>query len=159
MLTRQHRKSIAAAVLLISIIAAGYIAIPKDSHLARKLEPERGTSAFWLAGFIDMLNHKELAHVAGHLAIFGGVATLLGPWGRENQRGSIGLAVRYVTVGAILMEAVQVTVGYSDDTIHTLISGVLFDLLLDSIALVLALMLVQRYSQQLTLTAERLRLT
>jgi hypothetical protein len=56
------------------------------------------------------------------------------------------------------MEAGQVTVGYSDDTLTDLILGVSFDVMVDILAAVSALWLTRRYSDLLTLVVRRLRL-
>jgi hypothetical protein len=111
-----------------------------------------------LIDLIDVLNRKASAHLLGHILIFGGVAALLGEWGIDGERGSSRLAFRYVILGALLMEAGQVTVGYSDDTLTDLILGVSFDLIVDILAAGGALWLTRRYSDSLTLAARRLRL-
>jgi hypothetical protein len=142
-MTLQRRKQLALILLGISILAAIYAAIPGEK--ASPPPPGEATPPTnMLLVLVDELNRMQLVHFTGHLLIFGGVALLLGPWGRDDQRGSFRLALRYVIVGGLVMEAAQVTVGYSDDYITDLILGVSFDLMTDLAAGLLALLFLMR---------------
>ena len=148
-MTLSRRKHLALVILGISILAATYIAIPGEAAGVRQLHAEDVRAANMLVNLVDWLDRIEMVHVLGHLLIFGGVGMLLGPWGKDGQRGDFRLAMRYVMVGGLLMEAAQVIVGYSDDYITDLILGVSFDLLTDVISGLLAVGLV-RYSSALS---------
>lgn len=122
------RKTLAGAILLISIIVAGYVATPNDGVVREQIE-ETDQSDSAILRTLDELKRLELAHVIGHVGIFGGVALLL-----VYPPGSSRLAWRYVLTGAFAMEGVQVIVGASDDYLLPLILGVSFDLLTDFVA-------------------------
>ena len=141
-MTLSRRKHLALAILGLSILAATYIAIPGEAAGVHQLNAEDVRPATLLVSLVDWLNRSKVAHILGHHLIFGGVALLLGPWGMGDQRGSFGLAMRYVIVGGLLMEVVQVIVGYSDDHITDLILGVGFDLMIDAISGLVAVGLV-----------------
>jgi len=142
-LTLQRRKQLALLVLTISILAATFAAIPGDKASPSPPDGDpQPTNA--LLSLVDSLNRVEIVHIMGHLMIFGGVALLLGPWGRDPEHGSVQLALQYVIVGGLVMEAAQVAVGYSDDYIADLILGVSFDLMTDLTAGLLALLFLMR---------------
>jgi hypothetical protein len=152
-MTLQRRKQLALILLGISILAATYAAIPGEK--ASPPPPDAPASPTnTLLVFMDALNRMQLVHIMAHLLIFGGVAMLLGPWGGDGQRGSFRLALRYVVVGGILMEAAQVAVGYSDDYITDLILGVSFDLMTDLAAGFLALLFLMRSRYSMAISSK-----
>ena len=142
-MTLQRRKQLAFILLSISILAATYVAIPGQKGTPPPPgEPSPPANAFLM--LVDSLNRVELVHFMGHLLIFGCVALLLGPWGRDSQRGGFRLALKYVVLGGLIMETAQIIVGYSDDYITDLILGTSFDLMTDLTAALVVLALVMR---------------
>ena len=138
-MTLSKRKHLALIILGIAIIAATYVAIPGEGAGLRQINAEDAQTASLFVGWVDTLNRVEIVHVLGHLLIFGGVALLLGPWESEGERGDWRLAMRYVVIGGLIMEAAQVAVGYSDDHLTDLILGVLLDLTTDVVSGLLAI--------------------
>lgn len=134
------RKNLAALLLALSIVMAGYISIPARNT---RLSPVAPTpeSDHLLVSLIAVLSHIEVVHIVGHVLLFGGVAFLVGPW----EGGSRALAWRYVLVGGLLMEAVQILIGGSDNTITELVGSTGFDLLVNGIGGVLGIRLAARF--------------
>jgi hypothetical protein len=150
-----RRKQLALIILGISILAAIYIAIPGDGAGVREFRAENVRPASAFVRLVDWLNRIKLAHVMGHLLIFGGVALLLGPWEMHGERGDSRLAMRYVIFGGLVMEAAQVAVGYSDDHITDLILGVSLDLTTDVVSALLVLLLLVMLPRYRAITSSK----
>ncbi len=124
------RKKLAALLLGVSILIGGYVAIPREESALSPISPTSSHDNL-LIRTVAALNQLEVVHLVSHLLVFGSVAFLVGPW--SAQGGSVALAWRYVLVGGILMEAVQIGVGYTDDTLWSLTYSLMFDMIVNGL--------------------------
>jgi hypothetical protein len=136
------RQRLALFILILAGGMAMYVAIPGDG-IGQAVQPSLGGGI----GLIDRLNAVEWVHLVSHWAVFGSVAFLLGEWGAGAERGSAGLAWRYVVVGSLLMEGGQALVGYADDTPRTLVESILFDLAMNALGASMGLALLYRLTR------------
>jgi len=106
----KHRQLLAITLLTVAILFAGWSAIPdqprnNQTDASSVIEEIRGED-----NILVVLDNIGWLHVVVHSIVFGSIGFLIGPWGAENERGSILQAFFYVIIGTIIWETVQATV-------------------------------------------------
>lgn len=136
----RHRELLAIVLLMLAILFAGWSAIPdqprnNQTETSNIIEDIHSDDNILVA-----LDNIAWLHVVVHSIVFGSVAFLVGPWGNENDRGSIFRAFVYVIIGTIIWETVQATVftvinGLENtDFDWAWFSGVLLDLFVNTLS-------------------------
>lgn len=150
------RKALAQVVLGLLIVLAGISASRRDRSASGDFD-EISFNEQFVERLFDDLNHLQSVHVLAHGLGFAFVAVLLGPWGLEDDRGSVSLALSYTASASVLWETVQAVVWSATVARAThvnlltqllrecswdFLGGILFDFLVNGLAALLGLALV-----------------
>jgi hypothetical protein len=134
--------TLALRKLLARIIIVAIVTIAALVNVRQSSATGREWTGYWWLRRLRWIVRSEVIRTVGHLMVFGTVALLLGPWGRNKQRGSQKLVWWHVIIGGVAIESGQIATRKPNLSL-SLIRSTLFDLVINALGALLGLFLLR----------------